>query len=125
MRREVEMFTHQGREFLVTHSPGALAVDHDAHRLGYPDGIGDLHLAAVTQATGHEVLGNVTGSVGRRAIDLAGILARQRSAAMAPDPAIGVDDDLATGESGVSHRAALDELSGRIDMEFDRTAPID
>ncbi len=30
--------------------------------------------------------------------------------------AVGVDDDLATGQTAVAHRAADDELAGRVDV---------
>ena len=43
-------------------------IDHDRNRLGHADGIGHLHLAAVAQAGGHQVLA-LTGGAGRRAAD--------------------------------------------------------
>ena len=37
---------------------------------------------------------------------------------MAGETAVGVDDDLATGEAAVAHRTADDEAAGRVDMEL-------
>ena len=37
---------------------------------------------------------------------------------MTTHAAVGVDDDLATGQTGVAHRSADDELTGRVDVEL-------
>ena len=74
---------------------GAEGVDVDADRLGDADGVGELDLALLGQARGDDVLGDVPGHVGGRAVDLRGVLAAERAAAVAAHPAVGVDDDLA------------------------------
>src|SRR3546814_4401312 len=68
--------------------------DRDAGRLGDADGVADLHLAAVGQARGDHVLGDVARGVGGRAVDLGRVLAGERAAAVAGPAAVGVDDDL-------------------------------
>ena len=40
------------------------------HRLGDADGVGELHLDALGEAGGDEVLGDVAGHVAGRAVDL-------------------------------------------------------
>ena len=81
------------------------------------DGVGDLHLAALGQPGGDDVLGHVARGVGRGAVDLGGVLAAERAAAVAGHAAVGVDDDLAPGQPGVAHRAADDEAPGRVDQQ--------
>ena len=98
---------------------GALGVDVDADRLGDADGVGELDLAALGQARGDDVLGDVAGHVGGRAVDLRGVLAAERAAAVAAPAAVGVDDDLAAGHARVAVRAADDELAGRVDVVDD------
>ena len=85
---------------------GALGVDVDADRLGDADGVGELDLAALGQAGGDDVLGDVPGHVGGRAVDLGGVLAAEGAAAVPAHAAVGVDDDLAAGHARVAVRAA-------------------
>ena len=61
---------------------GPLGVDVDADRLGDADGVGELDLAALGQARGDDVLGDVAGHVGGRAVDLRGVLAAEGAAAV-------------------------------------------
>ena len=83
--------------------------------MGDADGVGDLHLAALGEAGGDDVLGHVAGRVGAGAVDLARVLAREGAAAVRRGAAVGVDDDLAAGEAAVAHGAADDELAGGVD----------
>ena len=76
---------------------------------GLADRVGDLRLAAAGQARGDDVLGDPAHGVGRRAVDLRGVLAGEGAATVAGHAAVGVDDDLAAGQAGVAHRAADDE----------------
>ena len=106
-------------DLVVGDLAGALGVDVDAHGLGDADGVGELHLAAVGQAGGDDVLGDVAGHVGGRAVDLRGVLAAEGAAAVAAAAAVGVDDDLPPGQARVAVRAADDELAGRVDVVDD------
>src|SRR5699024_4699646 len=53
-----------------------------------------------------------------RAVDLAGVFAAERAAAMARVAAVGIDDDLAAGQAGVALGAAHDETAGGVDVVF-------
>ena len=87
------------------------------HRLGHADGIRQLHLHLAGQSGGNQVLGDVPGHVGGRAVHLGGVLAGERAAAMAPHATVGVHDDLPAGEPGVAVRAAHHEAPGGVDVE--------
>ena len=63
-----------------------------------------------------EALGDPSGGVGGRAVDLGVVLAAEGAAAVRAPPAVRVDDDLAAGEAGVAHRAADDEVPARVDV---------
>ena len=65
---------------------GAVGVDVHADRLGDADGVGELHFAALGQAGGDDVLGDVAGHVGGAAIDLGRVLAAEGAAAVAAPP---------------------------------------
>ena len=95
---------------------GPERVDREADRAGDADAVGDLDLEAVGEPRGHDVLGDPAGGVGRGAVHLRRILAREGAAAVAGHPAVAVDDDLAAGQAGVAHRAARDEAAGRVDV---------
>ena len=96
---------------------GAERLDHHPHRVRDADRVGDLDLGAVGEPGGDDVLGHVAGRVGGRAVDLGGVLAAERAAAVAGHAAVGVDDDLAPGQAAVAHRAADHEAAGRVDQE--------
>ena len=65
-----------------------------------------------------DVLGDVARHVAGGAVDLRGILAGERAAAVRRGAAVGVDDDLAAGDAGVAVRAADHEAAGRIDVDL-------
>ena len=103
-------------ELVLAHLAGAVQIDIDRQRLGDADGVGELQRAAVGETGGDDVLGEIAGGVGGRAVDLGRVLAGEGAAAMRSRAAIGVDDDLAAGEAGVAVGAADEELAGRIDV---------
>ena len=95
---------------------GAEGFDQHADRIGHADRVGELHFAAVGESAGDDVLGDVARHVGCGAIDLGRIFSAEGAAAVTSHAAVGVDDDLASGESGVAHGAADDEASRGIDV---------
>src|SRR5438477_198514 len=56
-------------------------------------------------------------SVDDVANDLARVLAREGAATMPAEAAVGVDDDLAAGQSAIAHRPADHEAAGRVDVK--------
>ena len=98
-RGQREVLADQLGDLRVGDLAGAVGVDVDADRLGDADGVGELHLAALGQAGGDDVLGDVAGHVGGRAVDLRGVLAAEGAAAVPAPAAVGVDDDLAAGQA--------------------------
>ena len=81
------------------------------------DRVRDLQLAPLGEARGDDVLRDVARRVRGRAVDLRRVLAREGAAAVRRGAAVRVDDDLAAGEAGVAHRAADDELAGRVAVD--------
>src|SRR5690606_26784106 len=87
-------------------------------RLGDADGVGQLHLALLRDAGGHDVLGNVARQVGSRTVNLGGVLAGEGTATVACIAAVGVDDDLASGQAAVTVGTADHEAAGGVDVEL-------
>src|SRR5580704_4339738 len=79
---QVEVGAHDLRELRVRQFSRAERLDHDRGRLRDSDGVGDLHLAALGEARGHDVLGDVACCVGGGTIHFGRILARERAAAV-------------------------------------------
>ena len=88
------------------------------------DGVGELHLALMGEAGRDDVLGDPARGIRGGSVDLGAVLAGEGAAAMATHAAVGVDDDLAAGETGVAHRAADDKAAGGVDVNV-RIAPGD
>src|SRR5580698_1492012 len=66
----------------------AEGLNHDRHGMRDADRVGDLHFGAPGESGRDDVLGDPTRGVCRRAINLRGILARERAAAMAGHAAV-------------------------------------
>ena len=64
------------------------------------------YLAAPCKPRGDDVLGHIPCGIGAGAVNLGRVLSGEAAAAVARVAAVGVDDDLAPGKSGVAHRAA-------------------
>lgn len=94
----------------------AVGLDEDGEGLGDTDGVGELDEGAAGEAGGDERLGDPAGEVGGRTVDLGVVLAGEGSTAVGAPTAVGVDDDLAAGETGVTLRTTDDEETGRLDL---------
>src|SRR5713226_738438 len=110
--------TDEGGDFFFWYRGRAERLRHDGDRLRYTDGISQLDFRLSGQARGHNVLRDVARHVASRTIHLRGIFAGEGAAAVAAVSAVGVDDDLATGQTRVAHGTTDDEAAGRIDVIF-------
>merc|ERR1719499_77797 len=82
-----------------------------------PDRIGELHQCTLAQATLHHGLGHLPADVSGRPVNLRRILAGESATAMGTPTTVGINDNLAAGESGITLGAANDELPGGVDVE--------
>ena len=115
-RPQVEHLGHDLLDLDRVDGRGTERLDEQADRGGLADRVGHLDLDPLRKPGGDDVLGHPAHRVRRRAIHLGRILAGESAAAVAGPAAVGVDDDLAAGQAGVTHRAAEDELAGRVDQ---------
>merc|ERR1719326_2001466 len=97
-------------------APGAVGLDEERQRLGNTDGGRELDQAALGEAALHNGLGHLTADVCGRAIHLGGVLAGEGTATVGTPAAVGVNDDLAASEAGITLRTADDELAGWVDV---------
>ncbi len=112
-RREVHRLHQRGLELAFFDMAGAVQVGIDRQRTRDADRIRKLQRAAIGEACSDDVLGEIAGGVGGRAVDLGRVLAGERAAAVRGRAAVSVDDDLTAGEAAVAVGAADEELAGR------------
>lgn len=81
------------------------------------DGVGKLNLTLVSDASGHDVLCNVAGCIRCGAVNLGGVFTGEGAATVRGIAAVGVNDDLTSGEARVCGRATLDKSARGIDEQ--------
>jgi len=120
---EVEVVADQRLDPVAGHTRrlGAEALHADRDRMREADRVGDLQLAALRETCGDDVLRHVAGRVRRRAVDLGGVFAGEGTAPVPGHAAIGVDDDLPSGDARVAHRPAAHEAARWIDETKSRS----
>src|SRR5207237_3409168 len=104
-RRHLEVLANEIDELLLLDLAGTERVDVNRHRIRNADRVRELHFDFISESRRDDVLHDVTRHVARRAIDLCGIFARERAAAMTAAAAVRVDDDLAAGQAGITLRS--------------------
>jgi hypothetical protein len=95
---------------------GAVGLDEDGERLGDTNGVGELDKGTASELGVDERLGNPAGEVGSRTVDLAVVLAGEGTTTVSTPATVGVNDDLAASETGVTLRTTNDEVAGRLDL---------
>ena len=115
-RAKVEVLLDDLNELGLGLLRGAVSVDVDGERLHDTNGVRELDERALAQASSDEGLGNPAASVGSRAVDLRRVLAGESSATVGTPATVGVDDDLAASEAGVTVRATDDEAARGVEV---------
>ena len=110
-RTKVEVVADDLHELLVGPLAGAVGVDEDGEGLSNTNGVRQLDEAAAGEAGVDQGLGDPAGSVGRRAIDLGEVLAREGTSTVGTPTTVGVDDDLTTSETSVTLGSTNHETS--------------
>lgn len=113
---EVEVVTYDLDQLLRRMFGGAVSLDVNGQRLGNTDGVGELHKSSSGQTGVHQRLGNPTGSVSSRSVDLGKVLSGESTTTVSTPTTVGVDNDLSTGQTSVTLRTANDESAGWLDV---------
>src|SRR5690606_13174573 len=95
--------------------PVRIDVHHDG--VDDTDRVGEADLASTRESGCHNVFRSPPRRVGSRTVDLRGVLAAERAAAVGRSATVRVDDDLAAGEAGITVRPADDEAAGRVHVD--------
>src|SRR4029453_1060201 len=115
-RRQIHRLRSRLLELVFRHLSSAVGIDIDRQRSRHAHAVTKLQRAAVGETGRDDVLGDVARGISSRTVALGRILAGERAAPMRGRATIGVDNDLAAGETGIAIRTTDEELAGRIDV---------
>ena len=116
-RAEVEVVADDLDELVRGLGGGAVGLDEDGQRLSNTNGVRELDEGTAGEAGVDEGLGNPSGEVGSRAVDLAVVLSGESTTTVGSPSTVGVDDDLTAGETGVTLRTTDDEEARWLDLD--------
>src|SRR5690606_35583270 len=113
---EVEVVADDLDELIRGLLRGAVGVDVDGEGHGNTNGVRELDKGAAREASGDDGLGDPAADVGSRAVDLGEILAGEGTTTVSAPAAVGVDDNLAASETGVTLRTTVHEEARGLDL---------
>ena len=96
---------------------GAVGLNEDGEGLGNTNGVGELDESTTSELGVDEGLGDPTGEVGCRAVDLAVVLAGEGTTTVGTPATVGVNDDLTAGKTSVTLGTTNDEVARGLDLE--------
>ena len=117
-RTKIKVFTDNLHQSLIRNSACSICIYHDGGWLRHTDRIGKLNLAAVCQTCRNDILRYIAGSIRSGTVYLRAVLSGKSAAAMTCISAVGINNDLSSGEAGVSMRSANHKTTRRIDKEL-------
>lgn len=95
---------------------GAVGVDVDGEGLSNTNGVGELNEGTAGEAGSDEGLGDPAADVGSRTVDLGEVLAGESTTTVGTPATVGVDNDLAAGQTGVTLGTTDDEEARGLDL---------
>jgi len=98
-------------DLLLRDLGSAVGLDVDGDGGRDSDSVGELDEAAAADARLDEGLGDPAGVVSGRAVDLGGVLSGEGTSSVGSPSSVGVDDDLTSGQSGITVGSSDDEAS--------------
>src|SRR5271166_4273394 len=119
-RFEIENFANGFFDFHFIHRSRPEGIDRNTNRIRISDRVSKLDFASVSQAGSNHVFRNVSAHVGRRTVHFGRIFPRERTAAVAAHSSVGIDNDLAPGQTSIPLRATDHKTTSWIN-EISRT----
>lgn len=95
---------------------GAVGLNEDGERLGDTNGVGELDESTASELGVDEGLGDPTGEVGSRAVDLAVVLAGEGTTTVSTPATVGVNDDLTASKTSVTLGTTNDEVARGLNL---------
>jgi hypothetical protein len=95
---------------------GAVRLNEERQRLGNTNGVRQLDQCAASQLGVDQRLGDPAGKVSGGTVDLGVVLSGESTTTVGTPATVGVDDDLAASETGVTLGTTDDEEAGGLDL---------
>lgn len=115
-RAQVEVLLDDFDELFGGLVRGAVGLNEKRKGLSYANGVGQLNEGATGQPGVNERLGDPARKVGSGAVNLGVVLAGESTSAVGSPPSIGINNDLAAGEAGITLGTTDDEETGWLDV---------
>lgn len=116
-RTEIELLLDKHQNLRVRAISGSIGVNKDGQRLGHANSIRNLHQATASEAGSDNRLGCLASDVRSRSIYLGRILSRESTSTVGTPSTIGINDDLTTGQTGITVGSTDDEATRGIQVE--------
>ncbi|KAH3664772.1 hypothetical protein OGATHE_003587 [Ogataea polymorpha] len=113
---QVEVLVHNGDQLLRGKLGGSVRVNVDRKRLGHTDSVRELHQTSSGKTSVDQRLGNPSGGVGGRSVDLRKVLSRKGTTTVGTPSSVSVDNDLSTGQTSISVRTTNDKSTRRLNV---------
>ena len=95
---------------------GTVGLDEQGEGLGNTDGVRELDESTAGQLGGDERLGDPARKVGSRTVDLGVVLTGESTTTVGSPASVGVDNDLTTGQTGITLGSTNDEEARGLDL---------
>ncbi len=115
-RAEVEVGANDLLELVGGVVGGSVGVDENGGWLSDTDGVGELDKRTASELGVDEGLGDPAGDVGSGTIDLGEILSGESTTSVGSPSTVGVNDDLASGKTGITLWSTDDEKTRWLDL---------
>lgn len=115
-RAHVEVGVDDLNELLGGPVRGTVGLNEDGERLGDTNGVRELDKSTASELGVDEGLGDPTGEVGSRAVDLAVVLAGEGTTTVGTPATVGVNNDLAASETSVTLGTTNDEVTRGLNL---------
>jgi hypothetical protein len=119
----VEVRADDINELIRRPAARAVRIDVQRKRLRDTNGVRELDEGAARELGLDKRFGNPSCEISCRAVHFAVVFAGESAAAVGAPATVGVNDDLAAGETSVTLWAADDEETGRLDLSVVRRVP--
>ena len=118
LRAKIKKFIYLLRNLTIAHvyMAAAISIDIDIDGTSHTNSIRHLHQHFVSHTGCHQVLGNMTGCISGTTVYLTGVLTGESATTVSTFTTVGIYDNLASRQTGISVRSADNELSGRINV---------
>lgn len=117
-RTQIKHRLHRIGNLLIRIFSGSIGLHHHRHGARHSNGISQFDFAPLRQTCGYNVFGCPPRRIGCAPIYLGRILSAESTAAMTGISAVGINNDLPSGQSAVPLGASYDKSPGRIDLNF-------